>query len=77
MKTEEIDFPFDAVVAEAEQLVMQGHHVHQKFTCVRCGARQTMAEANRFFTTGHCEECNFVSILDRCNYLVIIGDGPV
>jgi hypothetical protein len=45
----------------------------QKFTCEWCGARQTMAEAGKFFTTGECEECGRVTNIEEagCNYIVV------
>lgn len=32
-----------------------------KFTCVTCGARQTLMQPNTFFTEGQCEECGSVT----------------
>ena len=46
---------------------------HQKFSCEHCGSRQTMSEANKFFTSGTCEECGHSTDLKTagCNYLII------
>ena len=67
------DFAFAEVAEAAERLVGEGFLVFQKFTCGGCGARQTMDEPNRFFTSGRCEECGHVTdiVAKGCNYLVI------
>jgi hypothetical protein len=50
----------------------QGHTIYQKFTCYRCGSRQTMAEPNVLFHEGKCEECGAITnlLVSGCNYLV-------
>jgi rRNA maturation protein Nop10 len=67
------DFPFDDVAREAVAWMKKGHTIFQKFTCARCGSRQTMSEPNRFFMRGRCEQCGSeTDILRRgCNYAVI------
>ncbi len=69
------DYPFDQVAADAEQLINEkGAVVFQKFTCASCGARQTMAEANKFFTSGKCEECGAVTDIKSrgCNFMMVM-----
>jgi hypothetical protein len=67
------DYPFDECAKAAKELAEQGYTVHQKFTCNKCNARQTIGTPNVFFTTGHCEECGHITdIVKRgCNYLLI------
>ncbi|MGY3130073.1 hypothetical protein ACVWZM_000755 [Bradyrhizobium sp. USDA 4501] len=69
------DFPFTEVVETASKYIEAGHTVHQKFTCHRCGSRQTMGVPNQFFLAGKCEECNAITdILARgCNYVLVAG----
>lgn len=43
----------------------EGFHVHQKWDCVYCGSRQTMDQANRYFTKGVCEVCTQVSDIPK------------
>jgi hypothetical protein len=64
------DYPFDQVARDAQELVRQGHIVHQK-----CNARQTIDTPNKFFTKGHCEECGHITDIKKrgCNYLLIAG----
>lgn len=71
------DFPFKEVAAEAEKHVQNGFQVFQKFTCAKCGARQTMAVPNTFYTTGSCEECEHVTDIEKqgCNYLLLMIPG--
>ena len=70
------DYPLQDCADAAEKLVADGCQVFQKFTCTKCGSRQTMAEPNKFFTSGACEECGAVTDIAAkgCNY-VIIGRG--
>lgn len=65
--------PFYQVVAEAGKLADQGFEVHEQFNCAKCGTKQTMDEANTFFTKGICEECGHVTDIEKdgCNFLLI------
>jgi hypothetical protein len=69
------DYPLHECVAQAEALVRSGAIVHQKFTCASCGARQTIETPNTFHTRGRCEECNAITEIERCNYLVFLQAG--
>ena len=74
------DFPFQECADEAERLVTKhGALVFQKFSCDKCGSRQTIAEANKFYTSGKCEECGHVTdIVKRgCNYLVMLSSSAL
>jgi hypothetical protein len=65
------DYPLEACASAAKKIATDGNDVYQKWTCVHCGSRQTMGEANKFFTSGICEECNGVTPITKCNYMVI------
>lgn len=69
------DHPFFEVAEQALAMMNEGHTVHQKFTCCRCGTRQTIGEANKFFTKGQCEECGAITniVASGCNYVAMIG----
>jgi hypothetical protein len=69
------DHPIDECLSTAIPLIESGATIHQKFTCLVGGARQTIAEANLFFTHGKCEECNHITDIAThgCNYLVMWG----
>jgi DNA-directed RNA polymerase subunit RPC12/RpoP len=71
------DHPLHECVSTAAPLILSGATIHQKYTCSACGSRQTIAEANRFFTRGKCEECSHITNIEAqgCNYLVIFGDS--
>lgn len=66
------DYPLQECALEAKKIIAKGGSVYQKFTCDKCGSRQTMATPNVFFTSGKCEECSHVTdlTLKGCNYLV-------
>jgi hypothetical protein len=68
------DFPLMDCIKAAQHVVAQhaGHAVvFHKFTCAQCGARQTCAEANRFFTHATCEECGGITDIQisGCNMM--------
>src|SRR5258705_13884031 len=58
-----LDHPFYEVANLATKHILAGHSIHQKFTCRRCGSRQTVAEPNKIFEKGECEECGCVTDL--------------
>ena len=76
------DFPIAKVVDQANERINQlardgiKMRVHQKWTCRHCGSRQTMGEKNQFFGSGICEECGETTIIQKCNYVAMIGDAP-
>lgn len=70
-----IDVPLLLCLEQARRRVreMSGSMVVlQKFTCAKCGTRQTMIDANRFYTHGMCEECEHVTDISvsGCNYMI-------
>lgn len=71
--TDPRDFPLNAVAETAMEWVDKGATIFQKFTCSHCGARQTIDEPNKLFTSASCEECGKVTdiTVSGCNYLVI------
>ena len=72
------DYPMEKVVAQAEERINAtggNAYVQQKWTCKHCGARQTMEEKNKFFRSGKCEECRKVTVITKCNDLLVIGDS--
>jgi hypothetical protein len=70
-----IDHPFYEVAAQAQVMMALGHTIHQKFTCARCGSRQTMAMPNVFYQLGQCEECGHETdiVAQGCNYVAMAG----
>jgi acetone carboxylase gamma subunit len=69
------DFPLRDCYNTASKLVDEGHTVYQKFTCGKCGERQTIDDPNAFYTSGKCEECGHVTDIEKagCNYLLVMG----
>lgn len=65
------DYPVEEILKAANELIRQGVTVHQKFTCDKCGSRQTMDEPNTFYASGKCEECGHITDIKKkgCNYL--------
>lgn len=76
------DYPIEDCVATASAIKNKmGDKVaiHQKWTCQHCGARQTMEQPDTFYTRGRCEECGKVTVIARCNYVIVaaLGEGAV
>lgn len=71
-------YPFDEVAREASKHVQAGHSVFQQFNCAHCGAKQTIDDANKFYTIGECEECGGETDIkkDGCNYMMIASRRP-
>ena len=69
-------YPFHNVVPRAIELIGLGATVYQQFNCAKCGAKQTMDDANKFFTRGICEECGSETNIEKdgCNYMVVYSD---
>jgi len=69
--TEDIkDYPLEECVKQADKLIANGATAYQKWSCNHCGARQTMTEPNTFYTSGKCEECKKITLIENCNYLL-------
>lgn len=66
-------YPFDEVCRAADKHVQMGRKVFQQFNCAHCGTKQTIDDANHFYTHGICEECGKDTDLkkDGCNYMMI------
>ena len=67
--------PWNECCAQAKEYMDNGFKVFQQFNCGRCGVKQTMDNANVFYTRGRCEECGHETdiVKDGCNYMVTIG----
>jgi hypothetical protein len=66
------DYPLHDIAQSVQRLINDGATVYQKFTCDKCGSRQTIEEPNRLFASGTCEACGHTTdIVKRgCNYMV-------
>lgn len=65
----------DKTIEELEPLIDEicnsGGTYWVKFTCKHCGARQTFEQQRTFYTSGRCEECNQVTILQKYGLLAL------
>jgi len=70
----ELNHPFYEVAEKATELVNNGATVYFKFTCQKCGSRQTFDVPNTLFKEGTCEECGATTNLEKtgCNYVLIV-----
>jgi hypothetical protein len=71
----QLDYPWDDVVNNAVDMILRGFTIYQKFTCVGCGARQTMDVPNTMYEMGTCEACGATTNIRKrgCNFLLIGG----
>lgn len=66
------DYPLLECAENAKRLTEKGAVVYQKFTCEKCGSRQTIDKPNTFYTSASCEECGYVTDIAKngCNFLL-------
>lgn len=72
------DHPFLEVTSNVEVLVKDPTKLaFQKWTCQHCGARETMTEANRFYTSGQCGECGLTTdiVANGCNFILVMSSS--
>lgn len=72
------DGPFLVIADQCEKLVEAGATIFQKFTCIGCRARQTMAVPNALYTTGSCDECGCVTDIRKegCGFMLVQSSDP-
>jgi DNA-directed RNA polymerase subunit RPC12/RpoP len=65
--------PFYEVVGNAEKRMADGWTIYQQFNCAKCGTKQTMPDANKFYMRGTCEECGHETNIakDGCNFMAV------
>lgn len=66
------DYPIEECATAMQPFLDAGCHFHQKFSCEKCGSRQTIAKADQWFATGACEECGHITDIRKrgCNYML-------
>lgn len=67
--------PFYECATKAQIHIMHGGEIYQQWLCEHCGVKQTMPDANKFYTKGECEECKKITDIEKngCNYMLIKG----
>jgi len=68
-------YPLNDVAKNAAKYANEGVTIHQQWLCSHCHVKQTMGEANIFYTCGECEECGQVTDIarDGCNFVAVIN----
>lgn len=69
--------PIEECMAKAMPYMDKGATVYQQFLCSHCGAKQTMAEPNRWYAKGICEACGEQTDIEKdgCNWLMHLQIG--
>jgi hypothetical protein len=70
------DFPLAECKETASDFIADGGTLYQRWTCSHCQTRQAMKEANKFFSTGQCQECRKISEIHACNYSIDLKTAP-
>lgn len=70
--TEYADVPVDEAVRRARTWQENGAVIFFKFTCEKCGSRQTFDTPNTLYAKGKCEECGHVTEIKSCGFLAVI-----
>ena len=70
------DKPLLEIAAECDVLIADGMTIFQKWTCVHCGARQTMPDPNVLYVAGLCDKCTLLTNIEEngCGFMVVGGD---
>jgi len=72
-------YPIKEVMKSADDAIDKNPavKVYQQFNCAKCGAKQTMDDANVFYSHGRCEECGHTTDIEKdgCNMMMTIGIG--
>ena len=65
-------YPWDLILAAANEKIADGADVYQQFNCAWCGTKQTMITPNVFHATGICEVCKLITNIkkDGMNYML-------
>ena len=72
MEKEPLDHPVEEVLANMSKLALTGAKCYVKYTCGKCGSRQTSDEANTWHVDGYiCEECGFLTRPTGINFLMV------
>jgi len=75
------DYPIEKCAKTVERVLQRrpGSAFYQKWTCGGCGQRVTGNIANKFFIEGHCEDCGYVTDINKtgCNYLMHFAIGGI
>jgi hypothetical protein len=69
--------PIKECMQTAAPFIAKGARIYQQFLCAHCGTKQTMAEANRWFAAGTCEQCGEITNIEKdgCNYMMHLQIG--
>ena len=68
------NYPIEECVREAEKILAKNPDkvsIYQKFTCENCKQRLTMPDANVFHNSGTCDQCGHVTLIRKCNYMIV------
>jgi hypothetical protein len=70
------DLPIKEIEKMANAQIDRGFTIWQKWTCPACGSRQTMDTPDVLYLSGHCQECDTVSPITVCGFMMAtVGGG--
>jgi len=69
-----MDKPVEEIAVQADAQIQKGFTIWQKWTCAHCGSRQTMDEPNLLYRSGRCQNCDKVSVIAVCGFMLAGGD---
>lgn len=75
------DLPREELLRQADRAIMEFSgvgaqaEVHFKFTCEKCGARNTFADANVLYEFGDCCQCNHRTAVKQGGFALHIKVG--
>ncbi len=71
-------YPFDDVLAQANEAINNGYVVYQQFKCAGCDNKLTMDVPDTFYTRGTCDKCGFETDIKATgqNFMAVLGELP-
>jgi len=71
MKKEYGDLPIPELLDRAQMWLESGWTLFFKWTCEKCGSRQTFTKPNTLYEYGKCEECGHVTKIKKGGFMVV------
>ena len=66
------DIDVEEAMKRALKWKEKGATIFFKFTCEKCGSRQTFDTPNTLFEKGSCEECGHITEIKKCGFAVMM-----
>jgi len=70
-----MDKPWQELKEDMDHLIQNGTDCYVKFTCNKCGSRQTSDAKNTINLSYSCEECGGITQTDKIGFMTVSAFG--